>query len=148
MKVILTQDVTSLGLTGQVVKVAPGYARNHLIPGRMALEATPSNLKRMEKERAAFQERAMKEKEKARVLADRIEELSLSIARKAGEKDKLFGSVTSMDLAAAAGEAGVDIDRRRIQMSEPIKALGDFEIPVRVHHEIIAKLKVSVVREG
>lgn len=146
MKVILTQDVDALGLAGQVVTVADGYARNKLIPAQMAEKATPATLKKFEKQRAEFEIRAMKEKELAQHLADRIKALHLTITQKAGEKDKLYGSVTSMDLAGAMAEQGVDIDRRKIRMTEPIKSLGDFEVPIKLHTDVTAEIKVSVVR--
>ena len=146
MKVILTQDVDALGLTGQVIDVAKGYARNKLIPAQLALEATPANLRRLEAARAEYNIRAMKEKERAQHLADQIEGVSLTISQKAGEKDKLYGSVTSMDLAAALAEQGLDLDRRKIKLPEPIKTLGDYEVPVKLHAEVTAVIKVSVVR--
>ncbi len=146
MKVILTRDVDNLGLTGQVVDVSRGYARNKLIPSQWAVEASSSNLKVYEKARAEFEIRSMKEKEKAEQLAKEIESITLTIAQKAGEKDKLYGSVTSMDLTAALAEQGVEIDRRKIKLAEPIKALGDYEIPVKLQSEVTAVIKVSVVR--
>ena len=148
MKVILTQDVDALGLAGQVVDVSKGYARNKLVPGGLALEASPANLKLLEKQAAEYEVRAMKEKEKAQVLAGQIEALRLTISQKAGEKDKLYGSVTNMDLAAALAEQGVDLDRRKIKMAENIKILGDYEIPVKLHTEVTATLKVSVIKAG
>jgi large subunit ribosomal protein L9 len=146
MKVILTQDVESLGLAGQVVKVANGYARNMLLPSELAMEATPSNMKTLEKKRAEYLERAKKEKDRARDLADRIEALHLTIVQKAGEKDKLYGSVTSMDLAAQLAEKGLDIDRRRIKIGDPIKSLGDYDVAVKLHTDVTANLKVTVSR--
>jgi len=146
MNVILTQDVESLGLAGQVVHVAQGYARNKLIPADLAIEATPANLKLHEKKRNEYELRAMKEKERAQTLARRIGELQLTISQKAGEKDKLYGSVTSMDLAAAMAEQGVDLDRRKIKLAEPIKVLGDYEVPIKLHAEVTALLAVSVIR--
>ncbi|MFH1139812.1 MAG: 50S ribosomal protein L9 [Pseudomonadota bacterium] len=146
MQVILTQDVDSLGLTGQVVEVKRGFARNMLIPAHLALQANATNLKRLEKERATFEERSKKEKDRARDLAAQLKAVRLTIAQKAGEKDKLYGSVTTMDLAAALAEKGFDLDRRKIKLSEPIKTLGDFEITVKLHGEVTAAVKVSVVR--
>ena len=147
MEIILIQDVDTLGLSGQVVNVARGYARNKLIPANMALPATPGNLKKLEKQRAEFEIRILKEKERAAALAKEIEAVSVTISQKAGEKDKLYGSVTNMDLAAALAEQGVDIDRRRIKLAEPIKTLGDFEVPIKLHGDVTATLKVSVTRE-
>ncbi len=146
MNVILTQDVDSLGMAGQVVNVANGYARNKLIPGKLALAANPVNLKVMEKKRAEYEIRAMKEKERAQSRAREIEAIHLTIAQKAGEKDKLYGSVTTMDLAAALSEKGVDVDRRRIKLSEPIKSLGDFDVTIKIHSEVTASFKVSVIK--
>ena len=147
MEVILIQDVDSLGMAGQTVSVARGFARNKLIPGQLAVEATAGNLKRLEKQRQEFEIRSKKEKERAEELAGRIEALTITISQKAGEKDKLYGSVTSMDLAAAMEEQGVDIDRRKIKMPDPIKTLGDHEVPIRLHQDVTAILRVSVVRE-
>ena len=116
MQVILTQDVESFGLAGQVLEVARGYARNKLIPAKVAVEATPGNLKAFEKARAEFELRSLKEKEQAEILAKQIDEITLTISKKAGEKDKLYGSVTSMDLAEALAEQGVEVDRRKIRL--------------------------------
>lgn len=146
MEVILIEDVESLGLAGQVVNVAKGYARNMLIPSRLALEATPSNLKSLEKTRAEYEQRRLKRKERAEALAAQIEELHVTIAQKAGEKDKLYGSVTTMDLAKALADQGVEVDRRKIKMAEPIKTLGEFEVSVKLFTDVTAGLKVSVIR--
>lgn len=145
MQIILTQDVENLGLAGQLVKVAKGYARNLLIPGGMAVEATPANLKLFEKKRAEFAARSLKEKERAKLLKNQIEELDLCIVQKAGEKGKLYGSVTTMDLAAAMADKGVDVDRRKIKLAEPIKVLGSHDIQVKLHTDVTAHLTVSVV---
>ena len=145
MEVILTEDVESLGLAGQIVNVAAGYARNKLLPGKLALKATPANLKMLEKKRAEFEARAMKRKDRAEQLAQKLAEVSVTISQKAGEKGKLYGSVTSMDLAAALAAQGVDIDRRKIKMTEPIKSLGEYDVPVKVHAEVTASFKVQVV---
>ena len=130
-----------------MVNVAKGYARNKLIPANMAVPATSGNMKKLEKQRAEFEIRILKERERAAALAKEIEAVSVTISQKAGEKDKLYGSVTNMDLAAALVEKGLDIDRRRIKMTEPIKTLGDFEVPIKLHGEVTALLKVSVIRE-
>lgn len=147
MKVILTQDVEDLGLAGKLVEVARGYARNKLIPARLAVEATPANLKRYERQRAEFKARTRKDQERAAELAGRLESLSVTIAQKAGERGKLYGSVTSMDLAAALAEQGLDVDRRKIRLLEPIKSLGEHEVPIRLHSEVTAILRVLVVKE-
>ena len=146
MEVILTQDVDALGLAGQVVNVAKGYARNKLIPGNLALIATPKNLKLLEKKRADYEQRALKEKERAQLMARQLEEVQVTISQKAGEKDKLYGSVTPMDVAAALSEQGIDVDRRKLKMTEPIKTLGDHEVVLKLHPEVSANIKVSVVR--
>lgn len=147
MDVILLQDVDNLGLSGQVVSVARGFARNKLIPGKFALEATSGNLKMLEKKRAEYEQRAMKEKDRAKQLAQTINKLRITIKQKAGEKDKLFGSVTNKDIAEALEAESVEIDRRKIKMAEPIKTLGDFDVPIRLHADVTANVKVSVVRD-
>ncbi len=146
MRVILAEDIDSLGLAGQVVEVSRGYARNKLIPGKLAVEATSGNMKVFEKARSEFEIRSLKEKERAEKLAREIEEITLTISQKAGEKGKLYGSVTSLDLIQAMTEQGVEFDRRKIRLPEPIKALGDFEVPVRLQSEVTAIIKVSVVK--
>lgn len=146
MRVILTEDIDSLGLAGQVVEVSRGYARNKLIPGKLAVMATSGNMKVFEKARSEFEIRSLKEKERAEKLAQEIEEITLIISQKAGEKGKLYGSVTSLDLIQAMTEQGIEFDRRKIRLPEPIKALGDFEVPVRLQSEVTATIKVSVVK--
>ena len=146
MRVILAEDIDSLGLAGQVVEVSRGYARNKLIPGKLAVQATSGNMKVFEKARAEFEIRSLKEKERAEKLAQEIEEITLIISQKAGERGKLYGSVTSLDLIQAMAEQGVEFDRRKIRLLEPIKALGDFEVPVRLLSEVTATIKVSVVK--
>ena len=145
MKVILTEDIDSLGLEGQVVDVSRGHARNKLIPGKLAVEATPANMKAFERARTEFGIRSLKEKERAEQLAKEIGAVTLTISQKAGEKGKLYGSVTNIDLAQAMAEQGIELDRRKIRLSEPIKALGDFEVPVRLQAEVTAIMKVVVV---
>ncbi|MFH1091046.1 MAG: 50S ribosomal protein L9 [Pseudomonadota bacterium] len=146
MEVILTQDVESLGMAGQVVNVAAGYARNKLIPARLALEANQNNMKMLEKKRAEFEVRLRKEKEGARMLAKQIESVHLTLAQKAGEKDKLYGSVTTMEINRALAEQGLDIDRRQIRLTEPIKSLGEHEVIIKLPGGVTASIKVSVVR--
>jgi large subunit ribosomal protein L9 len=145
MEIILTRDVDNLGLTGQVVKVANGYARNLLIPGRFALKATPANLKMLEKQRAEFAERAKKDKERAAGMAARLAGVVLTIARKAGEKGKLYGAVTTIDIAEALAEKGIDVDRRKIRLAEPIKSLGEHDVFIKLHAEVAPGIKVLVV---
>lgn len=151
MKVILTQDVESIGFAGQVMTVKRGFARNKLLPAKLAVEATPGNLKAFERARAEYKMRAMKEKERAKLLAAKIEDTPLTFHQKVGEKGKLYGSVTSMDLAEAMSAQGIEIDRRKFKMTEPIKAVGEYEVPVKVGSEVTAVIKVNVmpiVEEG
>ena len=147
MKIILTKDVDALGMTGQIFDVARGYARNYLIPQGFAVEATAQNLKRMEGERQKVEDRMLKAKEEAERARDRIAEVVLTIPQKVGEEDKLYGSVTTMDIAAHLEKQGISIDRRKIHLDKPIKALGEFDVPVRLHPEVTAAVKVVVVPE-
>ena len=147
MEIILKKDTLSLGKLGNVVKVADGYARNYLIPHGIGIEATPKNLKLLEKEIKLWQKKAEKQREEAQTLAKAIEQLSLSFARKVGEEDKIFGSVTSLDIEEKIKESGIQIDRKKIHLEEPIKALGIFTVPVKLHTEVTANLKVCVVKE-
>jgi len=146
MQVILTQDVDMLGLAGQVLNVAPGYARNKLIPARLAVEATPGNLKAFEKAREEFKVRSLKEKDQARLMAKRIEAITLTIPKKAGEQDKLYGSVTTMELVEALAEQDISVDRRKIKLAEPIKTLGEHAVSVKLHPEVSAVFMVNVIQ--
>lgn len=146
MKVILIADDPGLGSAGQVLQVKDGFARNYLIPQKKALPATPANLQRFEQMRKQIEAARDRAKAAARALAERIQQLELTLTRQAGESDKLFGSVTSMDLEKALRELGMDVDRRRIQLPEPIKSLGDFQVQVKLHPEVTAQLRVKVVR--
>ena len=147
MEVILRQDVEKLGSRGQVVKVAPGYARNFLLPNKIAVPATEANRKIVEQERQAHVRKEAKQKGEAEVLANMVNGVSLTIAQKAGENDQLFGSVTSKDIVEALAAQNFEIDRRKIQMDEPIKQLGDYKIPVRLHKDVTAEIAVHVVKE-
>ncbi|HBR16617.1 MAG TPA: 50S ribosomal protein L9 [Deltaproteobacteria bacterium] len=147
MEIILKKDAPSLGKMGNVVRVTDGYARNYLIPQGIGLEATPKNLKLLEKEIKIWQKKAEKLKEEAAQLAAEIEKLSLSFARKTGEEDKIFGSVTSLDIEEKMKENGIQIDRKKIHVEEPIKTLGVFTVPIKLHPEVTANLKISVVKE-
>ena len=144
MKVILIETVPSLGKAGDIVPVAVGYGRNFLIPKKLALEATPANLQLLERQRESFLDKASKDKSKAQDLAVKIENLPFTLARPAGENEKLFGAVTSMDLQKLLNEQGIAVDRRKIQLPNPIKNLGSFSIPVKLHPEVTAQLKVIV----
>ncbi|MDR1084543.1 MAG: 50S ribosomal protein L9 [Deltaproteobacteria bacterium] len=148
MEIILTKDVENLGLSGQVLKVAAGYARNFLLPTGAALLATKANLTALAKKRTEFEARALSLKEAAIALKDRINGTVLVLARKSGEKGKLYGAVTTQDLVEAAQEKGLTLDRKKLRLAEPIKTLGDFEVTVRLHPEVLGNLKVRVTREG
>ncbi|MBI3397774.1 MAG: 50S ribosomal protein L9 [Deltaproteobacteria bacterium] len=147
MEIILKKDAPSLGKMGSVVRVADGYARNYLIPQGIGIEATLKNLKLLEKEIKIWQKRAGRQKEDAIKLGSEIEKLSLSFARKAGEEDKIFGSVTSMNIEEQIKESGIQIDRKQIHLEEPIKTLGIFTVPIKLHPEVTANLKILVVKE-
>jgi len=148
MEVILREDVEKLGHRGQVVKVTPGYARNFLLPRRIAVAATGANKKIVEQEREAYLRREAKVQNDAQDLAKLLSGVELSISQKAGENDQLFGSVTVADLAAALEKKGYNIDRKKIQLDEPIKTLGDFKVGVKLHKEVTVELPVDVVREA
>ncbi len=144
MKVILKENLENLGHIGEVVKVAPGYARNYLIPKGLAIEANERNTKAMEHARRHLEYKRSKTLEQAKQLAARIEAISLSVAHQAGEEGKLFGAVTNMELAELLKAQGVEIDRKKI-VADPIKHTGDYSVPVKVHPEITATLKVTIV---
>jgi large subunit ribosomal protein L9 len=147
MQVILRDDVPNLGQPGDVVRVRPGYARNFLLPRKLAVEANPKNLRAFEHEkRLALVRRDAKRAESVK-LKDRIERLTIEISARAGEAGKLFGSVTNIDIERALGAQGVSIERRRILLAEPIKELGEFVVPVRVDAEVEASLKLKVAAE-
>jgi len=147
MEVILREDVEKLGSRGQVVKVAPGYARNFLIPKRLAVMATDSNKKIVEQERQAALRREAKEASEASELAKLLAGVSLTIAQKAGENDQLFGSVTSADIAARLEEQKFHIDRKKIVLHDTIKQLGEHTVTVKLHREVSVDIKVNVVKE-
>jgi len=147
MEVILRSDVDKLGARGQLVKVTPGYARNFLLPKRLAVPATEANRKIVEQERQAHLRKEAKLKGEAEDLAKLVNGVSVTIAQKAGENDQLFGSVTSKDVAAALEAINFTIDRRKIQLDEPIKQIGEFKVPVKLHKDVIAEVTVHVVKE-
>jgi large subunit ribosomal protein L9 len=147
MEVILREDVEKLGNRGQVVKVASGYARNFLLPRRMAVAATDSNKKIVEQERQGHLRREAKEQTDAAELAKLMGALEVTIAQKAGDANQLFGSVTVADIAAALEKQGYTIDRRKINLDEPIKTLGDFKVTVKLHREVSVEIPVHVVKE-
>jgi large subunit ribosomal protein L9 len=148
MQIILQEDVEKLGTRGQVVEVAEGYARNFLLPRKLALAATPNNLKRLEKMRAVFAKREANEKEAAQKLAELLSSVTLSLFRKAGENDQLFGSVTSGDVADALAAQGYSIDKRKIQLDEPIKLVGEYQVPIKLHRDVNGAVKLVVQREA
>jgi len=148
MQIILQEDVEKLGTRGQVVEVAEGYARNFLLPRKLALEASPGNMKRLEKMRAAFAKKEATEKDAAQKLAELLAGVSLSLSRKAGENDQLFGSVTTGDIADALAAQGYNIEKRKIVLADPIKLVGEYEIPVKLHREVSANVRLTVQKEA
>jgi large subunit ribosomal protein L9 len=148
MEIILREDVDKLGTRGQVVKVAPGYARNFLLPKRLAVPATDANRKIVEQERQAHLRKEAKIKSEAEDLSKLLAGVSVTIAQKAGENDQLFGSVTAKDVSDALAGVNFIVDRRKIQLEDPIKQLGEFKVPVRLHKDVTAEITVNVVREG
>jgi large subunit ribosomal protein L9 len=147
MQVILRDDVPNLGRPGDVVKVRPGYARNFLLPRSLAVEANPKNLRAFEHEKRLALLRREAKRSDALKIKERLEQLTIEIAARAGEGGKLFGSVTNIDIERALGGQGVSIDRRRILLAEPIKELGEFVVPVRVDADVEASLKLKVAAE-
>jgi large subunit ribosomal protein L9 len=147
MDVILREDVEKLGTRGQLVKVAPGYARNFLLPNKMAVAATESNKKIVEQERQAHLRREAKVEGEAKDLGKMLGAVTITISQKAGENDQLFGSVTSKDIAEALEKQGYTIERRKIVLEEPIKTLGEFKVPVRLHREVTVEVTVNVTKE-
>jgi large subunit ribosomal protein L9 len=147
MQIILQEDVEKLGTRGQLVEVAEGYARNFLLPRKLALEATSGNMKRLEKMRAAFAKKEATEKDAAQTLAGLLANVSLEFSRKAGESDQLFGSVTTIDISSALEAKGYNIDRKKIVLADPIKVMGEYDIPVKLHREVVANIKLAVRKE-
>lgn len=147
-KILLRQDVDDLGARGEIVRVKAGYARNYLLPRKLAVEATTSNVKGIERERAALLKKEATERATAEGQGEQVRALVLEFKRKAGEQGALYGSVTSMDIAESLKERGYEIDRHRIHLREPIKRLGEFAVPLRLHREVTIDLQVKVVSEG
>jgi len=148
MEVILREDIDKLGNRGEVVKVASGYARNFLIPKKLAVAATESNKKIVEQERQAHLRKEAKLEGEAQDLAKLLNGVSVTISQKAGENDQLFGSLTSKDVADALAAKNFTIDRRKVQLDEPIKQLGEYKVPVRLHKDVTAEITVVVSKEG
>jgi large subunit ribosomal protein L9 len=147
-RILLREDIDDLGARGEIVRVRAGYARNYLLPRKLAVEATSSNVKQIDQERAALLKREAKERATAQGQAEQIGSLVLTFKRKAGEQGALYGSVTSMDVTDALQEKGYDIDRHRVHLREPIKRLGEYTVPIRLHREVSIDLQVKVVPEG
>jgi len=148
MEVILRQHVDNLGKRGEIVKVADGYARNYLLPRKLALLATDGNKQRIAKERVKFEAAEAEERKVAEAMSARMNNLELAIARRVGETEALYGSVTTADIAEALAAKGFEVDRRKIQLQEPIKRLGEFDVPIKLQREVTAAVKVKVVAEG
>jgi large subunit ribosomal protein L9 len=148
MEVILREHVDNLGRRGEIVKVADGYARNYLLPRKLALLATDGNKQRIEKERVKFEAVEAEERNVAEAMAARMASVEIHIARKVGETDVLYGSVTTSDIAEALAKKGFELDRRKIQLQEPIKKLGQISVPVRLQRDVSATIVVNVVAEG
>jgi large subunit ribosomal protein L9 len=148
MEVILKEDVPKLGQRGEVVKVAEGYGRNYLLPHRLAIEATTANRAVIQQMKHSAVRKSAVEKNDADALAKQLDGTELSFHRKAGEKDHLFGSVTSSDIAEALERKGFNIDRRKIQLTESLKALGEFEVPIKLHRDVTSTVKVTIEKEA
>ena len=148
MEVILKEDVAKLGSRGDVVKVAEGYGRNYLIPKKLAIEATAANRAVIEQMKAAAVRRLAREKGDAEALGQQLAGVELAFTRKSGEHDQLFGSVTSADIAHELERKGLNIDRRKIQLDEPLKAVGEFNVPVKLHRDVTVPVKVVIRKEA
>ncbi len=148
MEVILRQHVDNLGERGQIVKVADGYARNYLLPRKLALPATDGNRKHVERERRIMETRESEEKGQAEAIAERLAAVDISIARRVGDTDQLYGSVTAADIADFLKSKGYEIDRRKLVLADPIKTIGEHNVPLKLHREVTVPLKVKVVKEG
>jgi large subunit ribosomal protein L9 len=147
MKVILREDVPNLGRSGELVNVKPGYGRNYLLPRKLAVLANEANVRQLEHDRAVISARQAKLRGNAEEQAKRINAVAVTIARKVGEQEKLFGSVTALDIAEALASKGQKVDRRHIHLPEPIKTIGTHQVEIRLHREVIAQIRVDVVPE-
>ena len=148
MEVILRQHVDNLGERGQIVKVADGYARNYLLPRNLALPATEGNKRHVERERKIVEAREAEEKGQAEAMAARLASVEISIARRVGETDQLYGSVTAADIAAHLNSKGFEVDRRKLVLPDPIKTVGEHTVPLKLHRNVTVPLKVVVTKEG
>jgi len=147
MKIILKEDIKKIGKMGQIVDVADGYARNYLVPKGLAVEASTKNIRSLEHEKRIIQEKAKKLKDSAQDIASRISSMTLMIKAKAGEEEKLFGSVTTMDIAEALLNEGIEIDKKRISLEEPIKRLGSYSVQIKLHSDVSVPLNIQIIQE-
>ena len=148
MEVILREHVDNLGKRGEIVKVADGFARNYLLPRKLALPATDGNRKHVERERKIMESREAQEKAGAEAIATRLASVDIAIARRVGDTEQLYGSVTAADIVDFLKSKGFEVDRRKLILPEPLKALGEFDVPLKLHREVTVPLKVKVVKEG
>jgi large subunit ribosomal protein L9 len=148
MEVILREHVDNLGKRGEIVKVADGFARNYLLPRKLALPATAGNRKHVERERKIMETREAEEKSAAHGISTRLAAVDISIARRVGDTEQLYGSVTASDIVEFLKGKGFEIDRRKLILPEPLKTLGEFDVPLKLHREVTVPLKVKVVKEG
>jgi large subunit ribosomal protein L9 len=147
MEVILREHVDNLGRRGDIVKVAAGYGRNYLLPRKLALAVNDNNKRQIERERSAAEARELEEKSQAEAYAERLGQADIAISRRVGENNTLYGSVTSGDVAQALHAKGFDIDKRKLTMADPFKALGEYTVPIKIHRDVTAQIKVKVVAE-
>jgi large subunit ribosomal protein L9 len=148
MEVILRQHVDNLGERGQIVKVADGYARNYLLPRKLALPVTEGNKRHVERERKIVETREAEEKGQAEAMASRLSAVEVTIARRVGDTDQLYGSVTAADIAEFLKAKGFEVDRRKLVLADPIKSIGEHNVPLKLHRNVTVPLKVKVVKEG
>jgi large subunit ribosomal protein L9 len=148
MQIILQEDVEKLGNRGEVVDVAEGYARNYLLPHKLGVPANTGNLKRLERIRGSLAKRTATEQESAQKLAEMLAGVTVTLKRKAGENDQLFGSVNAADISEALDKQGYTVDKRKITLDPPIKLVGEYQVPAKLHREVVASIKVIVEREG
>lgn len=148
MEIILRDHVENLGRRGEVVKVAAGYARNYLLPRKLALLATEGNKKQIDRERAKFEAKEAEERKVIEAIAARLTNVEVLIARRVGDTEALYGSVTASDIADVLAAKGFEIDRRKLQLAEPIKKIGEVDVPIKLHRDVTATIKVKVVPEG
>ncbi len=148
MKLILREDVDNLGKGGELVEVKPGYGRNYLLPRGLAVTANPKNVRELDHQRKSAEAKAAKLKASAEAVAKRLADTPVTLKRKVGEQDKLYGSVTALDIVEALGARGLQLDRRSIDLAEPLKSIGTHEVPVRLHREVVGKVKVKIEAEA